>query len=490
MTKRRFLSVSALLWLCCVLLYGVPSAENVWLPDKPSSIQFKPLNWQVPRGEPYRTVLKSGLVAYIAQDPTLPLISISGYVRFGQLNDPRGKEGLCGFLAALMRTGGTQEYQSDTLDALLDRYAMRVRIAAAETQMEFSFSCLSEFTDVCLDMLGQMLFHPVFEEKKIRKTKDLFIEDIYHRFDNPGPVMRAAYEKALYSGNANSRMPVVKSIRSIIRNDLVRLHESVFKTENMVLAVAGNFARDTMVKRLSGVFPKAGAPRDSIFPPVSIHAPAKLLFVRKPVSQSYVKLGLPLFKRPHPDYYAVSVLNMILGGESFTSRLGTKIRSDEGLTYSIYSNAESNYFFPGTFFIEFHTKSESTVRAISLSLAEVDRIKKSGVTAEELDHAKKILIDGFPSMFRNPEDIVENYAMNEYLKRPPDHFAVYPEKINALTANSIQLAARKYLDPSAFTYVVVGDYSAIVKGDTAAGFSLKKCEPARFINQDSIPSLP
>ncbi len=88
--------------------------------DSPASLSFKPLDWHVPRGEPFKTVLADGLTAYIAEDKALPLISITGYVRYGQLNDPRGKEGLCTFLAALMRTGGTQKYQSDTLDALLD----------------------------------------------------------------------------------------------------------------------------------------------------------------------------------------------------------------------------------------------------------------------------------------------------------------------------------------------------------------------------------
>jgi zinc protease len=214
------------------------------------------------------------------------------------------------------------------------------------------------------------------------------------------------------------------------------------------------------------------------------------LIVNKKISQSYVQFGLPLFKRPNPDYYAVSVLNMILGGESFTSRLGTKIRSDEGLTYSIYSNAESNFFYPGTFFIEFFTKSETTCRAIALSLAEVQRLKTSGITSEELEHAKRILIDGFPSMFRSPQNIVENYADNEYLKRAPDHFATYPDKINALTKSDVQAMAQKYLDPSAFTYVVVGDTSAIFKSDTIQGFSLRKLAPIKFITQDSLPSLP
>jgi zinc protease len=449
------------------------------------------MNWKVPLGSPYRLTLPNGLIAYIAEDKTLPMVSISGYIRYGSLNDPKGKEGLSALLTALMRTGGTQKYQSDSLDALLDLYALHAKITAGETQLQFSFSCLSEYLDLCLNVLQQMLFNPVFEEKKVKKNVDLFIEDVYHRFENPGPALHSAYEKAMYSNGANSRMSTVKSLRAITRNDLVQLHQKIFKPENMIFAASGKFSRDSMADRLSALCPKSqGVSSDSLFPSITIRPLQKLLFVNKSITQSYVKLGLPFIQRPHPDYYAVSVLNMILGGESFTSRLGARIRSDEGLTYSIYSNAESNYFYPGTFFVEFHTKSESTCRAISLSLEEIMRLKTNGIAKEELEHAKKILIDGFPSMFRSPQDIVENYALNEYNKRPADHFVTYPQKIAALTIENIRDAAKKYLDPSAFTYTIVGDTSVIFKNDTISGFSLRKIKPSRFIEPDSIPSLP
>jgi hypothetical protein len=93
-------------------------------------------------------------------------------------------------------------------------------------------------------------------------------------------------------------------------------------------------------------------------------------------------------------------------------------------------------------------------------------------------------------MFRSPEDIVENYASNEYLKRPLDHFATYPDKIQALTVGDIQAAAKKYLEPSSFTYVVVGDTAAIFKSDTVKGFSLRSLKSSKCIAPDSIPYLP
>lgn len=471
-------------------LHGSPAKADK-IPDSPAHIQYKPLNWKVPAGGPYRTVLPNGLVAYIAEDRSLPLVNISGYVRYGSLLDPVGKEGLCNLLANLMRTGGTQKYQADSLDALIDLYALHIRISASETQMQFTVSCLAEYSSLGLEVLGEMLFRPAFEEKKVKKTIDLYLEDLYHRFDNPSPILRAAYQKALYAKGANSRLATAKSITAINRNDLIELHRKIMRTENVICSASGRFIKDTMSLWLSAMFPKAGKTSpDSLFPKVAVNAPDKLLFVNKKISQSYVQFGLPLFQRPNPDYYAVSVLNMVLGGESFTSRLGTKIRSDEGLTYSISSSAESNYFYPGTFLIQFFTKSETTGRAIALSLDEVRRIKTSGITAEELEHAKRILIDGFPSMFRSPEDIVENYASNEYLKRPLDHFAVYPDKINALTVNDIMTMAKKYLDPAAFSFVVVGDTSVIFKSDTVPGFSLRGLRPSKYIVPDSIPNLP
>ena len=172
MTIKPYFRSAAAGGILCALLPVALIAKTGPIPASLSSIPFKPLEWKVPRGEPYRCVLGNGLVAYIAEDRTLPLFSVSGIVRFGQLNDPKGKEGVCSMLAAVMRTGGTKKYNSDSLDALLDLYAIRVKISASETQMQFGFSCLSDYTGRCLDVLEQMLFHPAFEEKKFKKTRD------------------------------------------------------------------------------------------------------------------------------------------------------------------------------------------------------------------------------------------------------------------------------------------------------------------------------
>jgi|WetSurMetagenome_2_1015567.scaffolds.fasta_scaffold00378_16 zinc protease len=466
--------------LCLLLttIVGLAASACGQVPSHPSKIIYPPLGWKVPLGEPYRSVLDNGLVAYIAEDHSLPYFQLSGIVRYGSVRDPAEKEGISSLMTSLMRQGGTAAYNSDTLDAIIDLYALNVSVSASDTRVSFSCSCLSEYIDTCLYILSQVLFHPAFEEKKLKKQTSIFLEAIAHRFDNPDPVLNAAYEKAMYKDGPNSRIPFPETIGKIGRKDLVDLHKKVFRTENMIVAAAGNFDRAALARRLAGLFPKtAPVSSDTAYPVIAVKPLSKCVFVEKPVSQSYVRMGLPLFKRPNDDFYAVQILNEILGGEGFTSRLGTKVRSDEGLAYVVYSSAGSNYFFPATFFIEFQTKNETASRAMALSLAEVGRLRESGVTDDELAHAKKELIDGFPSMFRSPADIVSNYADNEFLGRPPDQFAKYPERINALTKADILAAAKKYLDPAGFTFTVVGDTAAVFKADTIAGFSLRSQKP-------------
>jgi zinc protease len=490
-TMKKLLKITV---VCSAVIVAAAFAGSDKVPDSPSKIQYQPLGWNVPLGANYRQVLPNGLITYIAEDHSLPYVKVSGIVKYGSILDPADKEGLSGLMTNLMRTGGTQAYQSDTLDVLIDLYALRISISASETQVSFSSSCLSEFTDTCLYILSQMLFHPSFEDRKIKKQTSLFLESIAHRFDNPDPILDAAYEKAMYRDGKNSSLSTAKSLGRITKKDIIALHASVFKTENMIVALSGNFSKKALEQKLSTLFPKTGTPKtpfpDSLYSLITVKPLAKSIFVNRPITQSYIRMGLPLFKRPNDEYYAIQVLNLVLGGEGFTSRLGSKVRSDEGLAYVIYSSAGSNYFFPETFFIEFHTKNETACKATALSFGEVNRIRTSGITDDELVHAKKVLIDGLPSMFRSPDDIVVNYAQNEFLKRPADHFAAYPGKVNALTKEDIQNAAKKYLDPAKITYMVVGDTSVIFKNDTISGFSLRSQKPSVVVNvPDSLFGL-
>ncbi len=478
--------------LICISIVTAQStnkqASSSSIPAHPSKIKFQPLDWTVPLGSPYRTELKNGLITYIAEDQTLPLVKIVLYIRSGSLLDPASKEGLASLMTKLMRTGGTSKYPADTLNELIDQYAMQFGISATETQISFSASFLSEYTEKALDIMEQLIFHPVFNLKEFEKEQKIMIQNIQHRFDDPAPTLRAAYQKQLYAGEVSSRFATEASVKNISREDLVGLHKKTFVTPKMILSLAGNFNRDSMLTRIEKIFPPSTQVPNDSFPQIAIKPKFKCLLVQKPLSQAYVRLGLPLFKRPHPDYYSMSLLNEILGGGGFISRLGAKIRSDAGLTYSIYSNAESNYIYPGTFYIEFFTKNASFSQAVALIIEEVQKVISEEVTELELENAKASLTGSLPSMFRSPFDIVSTYAWNEYYKRDPDHFKVYEEKLRKVTREDLLRVAKQYLTPDNFTYTVVGDTDALLKQETN-GFSLSKME-VKTIPVDSIAALP
>jgi zinc protease len=462
------------------------------MPRRPDAIVFDSLKWQVPLGAPYRRVLANGLRVYIAPDNVLPMVTLIGQVHYGSIADPAGKEGLGALLCQLMRSGGTTRLPADSLDMLLDLLAVNVSFSLSESRLQFTCSFLSEFTDTALGLLKQMLFSPAFEPGRIEKERDDLLESVRHRFDNPGPVLSAAFQKAMYAGTAAGRLTTERSLKSISREDIVRLHKSVFTTGNIILGVSGKFATDSLVRRLERLFP-AAQPRDSsaiTLPSVSFGRPYRGLVVHKPMTQAYVRLALPMFKRPHPDYYACNVLNEILGGGGFLSRLNASVRSDAGLTYSIYSEVESNYTYPGTFYVHFYTKTESTVEAIKLVLAELERIRSEGVTPAELTATKNMLIQSLPSMFRDADDLVERYSWNEYYGRSPDHFRAYPDSLRAVSADQVLAMARKYLVPESLTCIVVGDTTALYAVDTSRSFSIRGLKPLRVVPADSLPGLP
>lgn len=459
--------------MCIIAVMIQPGfSKKTKIPQHPSKINYSSLDWKIPLGTPYRTVASNGLKLYIAQDRTLPQVAITGYYRAGTINDPVSKKGLGGFSVHCMRTCGTEAFPADTLDAILDQFAISISLSLSETMLSVNAAFLSQFTDTALYILDQILFHPVFDPDKIEKERAIVIQAIQHRFDNPEPVVSAAYTKVMYPHGTNSLLSTEQSIRSITRQDMIEFRNSAFRTENAIVSAAGDFDKKEMMTALERIFPKADTTRIPSFVEIAAEPATRIFIIHKEISQAYVRIGLPIFKRPHPDYYAITVFNQILGGGGFTSRLGTAIRSDAGLTYSIYSNAESNYIYPATFFINFFTKYETVNTAIAMTLKEVDKLLTDGVSPDELMNAKNVLIDGLPSMFRSKEDIVETYAWNEYYGRPDNQYVIYPEQIKALTRDDILTIAKKHITPDKFVYTIVGDTNELFSAAEAGGFSI------------------
>jgi zinc protease len=187
--------------------------------------------------------------------------------------------------------------------------------------------------------------------------------------------------------------------------------------------------------------------------------------IEKDVNQGRVSVGLPTVRRDSPDVYALEVMNEILGGSGFTSRITRTVRSNEGLAYSAGSGISFGVYYPGRFRAGFQSKSRTVPYATSLVFDEIRKMRETPVSEEELDTIKRNLIETFPSSFASKAQTVGVFASDEYTGRDPGYWKAYRDRIGAVTAADVQRVARTYLVPEKFVVLVVGDQEEIDLGD-------------------------
>jgi len=330
-----------------------------------------------------------------------------------------------------------------------------------------SLGILKKDFDEGLRLFTQMLRSPRFAADKLDLEKKHALDAIAHRWDSPQTVSQIAFARLMYGNFPASRLATQQTVKAMRQQDVKNYYGRFFHPPNLILTISGDMDRKEMLAKLNQAFgnwkPGPAAPPvpkwDEPMPE------GKLFFVERPANQAFITMGLRAIERPNPDEYSLIVLNHILGGGSFSSRLMGRVRSDEGLVYDVHSDMESNYFFPGMFSMTLQTKSASAAYASALCVQELKRLRDTLAFIEELDASKRSLIESFPSLFRTGQDIAASFCLNEYWGRPFDHFEKYPARIKALTLQDLNAAARKYLDPAKLTTVMVGDLAAARNGD-------------------------
>ena len=467
-------------WTPSLLISAALLAAPQTIPDHPDKLTFPPLAFTPPAAGPHRVVLSNGMVVFIAEDRTLPLVNIALTVRTGSYLEPAGKEGLAALTGAQIRRGGTKSLTAQELDEKLDLLAAQVATGMGPTAGSASLNCLSDNLDEALRPFVEMLKEPRFQEDRLALAKDQELQAMRKRNDDSGDIEEREWNVLLNGeGHFTNRFPTEASVKAITRDDLVAFHRKYFHPAGMVAAVSGAFSRAEMIAKLEAAFAHwPGSP--PVVPPVpatiSPASPA-LYRIAKDVNQGRVSIGLPTVKRDNPDVYALEVMNEILGGSGFTSRITKTVRSDEGLAYDAGSAVSFGVYYPGRFRAAFQSKSPTVAWATQLVLEEIRKIREAPVTGEELDTIQKSLIETFPSSFASPAQAMAIFASDEYTHRDPRYWATYRDRIRAVTAGDVQRVARAYLRPEKFIILAVGDQKEIDRGDPRHPVKLETLAP-------------
>ena len=447
-------------------LAAAPAAAQQ-LPKRPEQIAFKPLVFNAPKATDYRHVLSNGVVVYLAPSKELPLIDLGMTFKGGGYLEPSDKVGLASMTTELMRTGGTEGLAPAELDEKLDFLATNIVIGARDTTCTASIDCLSANFDESLTLLMDMLLRPRFDEGKMKISVDESMEGMKQRNDDADPILSREWNMALYGeDHFEGRQATEASIRAITRDDMRAFAARVFNAGNVIVSVSGDFEVKDMLAKLEKAFAAWPSGERMADPPAPV---AKLVpgvyHVEKEIPQGKVYIGARSITRDDPDYFAALVMNEILGGGGFTSRIMKTVRSDEGLAYSAGSGLDAGVWYPGEFRAGFQSKSATVALAIKLIQNEFNRMRTTEVSAEELEVAKQSFIETFPRSFESKPSMLGIFVADEWTGRDPAYWQTYRDNVAKVTAADVKRVANRLLDFDKMAVFVVGDWDAIAPGD-------------------------
>ena len=455
------------LWVASLAMTGMAHGQTI--PAHPRDLTFELLDFDPPDAERHRFELSNGVVVFVVEDHTLPLVNVSLRVRTGGYLESPDKVGLAALTGSQMRVGGAGSLTPAEFDDEAAFLAARISSTIGDTTGRASLNCLTKDLDVALRLFFDMLRTPAFDQSRLDLAKSQMLQDMERRNDRTNGIEQREWRRLMRGAAHFSTRPSTRAtVESITRDDLVAFHQKYYHPGSFIFAVSGDVDTDDILQRLEGNLadwpinpdPVPDVPAPSHEPRPGIYA------VDKPdVNQGRVSIGHLGTTRDNPDRYALIVMNDILGGGGFSSRLLTRIRSDEGLAYSAGSSFGLGTYYPGVFRAAFQSRSETVARAVSIVLEEIDQIRSAPVTDEELRNSIAYFVETFTRSFSSAASTANLFADDEYTGRDPEYMARYRERISAVTAEDVLRVAQEYLHPGRLVILFVGNVEAIEAGD-------------------------
>ena len=405
-----------------------------------------------------RMTLSNQMVLLTSEEHSLPFVTLQLLIDAGSRRDFAGEEGAA-YLTAKGLLLGTAKRGEKAINEELDFMGASLNSSAERDYATLTLRILKKDLEKGLDLFMEVLTQPAFHQEEVKREVQKTLAAIQAAEDQPDDVAEKTFQENLFLSGPY-RHPVEgtkKSLPSMTRETLDRFYKKSYLPNHSILAVAGDITQEEVKTKV--------IPRLEKWPPGKIvDALVKNDFAKGPktvkidrmLAQASIILGHAGVSRDNPDFYAITVMNYILGGSGLSSRLMEEVRNKRGLAYSVNSFFEPGKF-PGSFQIGLQTKNVSAREAISLAREEMKRIQKEPVSEKEIEGARKYLIGSFPMRMDTQGKLVNFLLQVEYYGLGLDYPERYSRLIQAVTREDVLRVARKYLQPENCILVVVAN---------------------------------
>lgn len=437
------------------------STKGVELKGK-APVNPETLRVQLPK--PQEAVLSNGLRVSLLEDHKLPTFSLQFWFNGGGLADPPDKRGVAMVTSGLLREGTKQRTSREIAEQLATLGAsLYANSSPASGESSVAVTGLSDNVDQTIALAADVIRNPAFPSAELDKYRARFLSQLKVQRANPGFQAQEQFMRAVYGEHPGGLLvPTEAVMKSLTSADLAAFHAARYRPNNAFLIAHGDISLKDLVAKLErsfGDWQKADVSRVKL-PPPKAPAKARVLVVDRPGSvQTSLWMGAMGIERDSEDYFAMLVMNHILGGGP-ASRLFMNLREDKGYTYGVYSSFTGTTF-PGVVVASTDVRTAVTEGALQELSLELKRIANEPVSAQELTNARRALIGRFALSLDAPQALMNNLATQKIYGLPADYWDSYPQRVAAVTPADIQRVAKKYYDADRLQIVAVGDAKAL-----------------------------
>ncbi|QWR78282.1 M16 family metallopeptidase [Candidatus Magnetomonas plexicatena] len=411
-----------------------------------------------------REVLPNGLRVIVSERHNLPIVKLEMIVAASKLDESAAKAGLS-HLVAEMLLEGTKGHSSKEIIEEIEFMGASLEVNSEADYTSIRLSALKKDFNRAFEIFADCMLHPAFSDTELTQKKELILGALRQNEDSPHFVANKAFMSEVFGNSPYGRLSTgtPETINAIKRPDIVKFHQEHYVPSNSIIAVAGDITYDeiaALITKHMGNWKGKPIKERGKIKAENYHNKKKITVIDRDITQSNIILGGAGIKRDNPDYYAIDVMNYILGGGGFASRMVKTIRDDMGLAYDVHSHSFA-YKYGGFFMVSIQTKNEYANTAITEILKQIKTMKETPVTDDELNDAKSYLTGSFPRRLDTTDKLVTFMALTEFYALGLDYDKRYISFINNITKEDVKRVALKYLTDTNYQLVIVGSKSKI-----------------------------